>query len=132
MSLEALVRLRDDEIGLVPPDEFIPLAERDGSILHIGEQVLEDACQFLAKHVLSNPSMGIRTIQVNVSMVQCLRKNLVETIVPDHSEVPYSAVYDNAGDYREYCGKHAGADAAAYEGTRGYGNQVCHGRLRKR
>lgn len=82
VSLEALVRLNDAEIGLVPPDEFIPLAERDGSILHIGEQVLEDACQFLAKHVLSNPSMGIRTIQVNVSMVQCLRKNLVETIVP--------------------------------------------------
>lgn len=82
VSLEALVRLKDDEIGLVPPDEFIPLTERDGSILHIGEQVLEDACQFLAKHVLSNPSMGIRTIQVNVSTVQCLRKNLVETIVP--------------------------------------------------
>ncbi len=82
VSLEALVRLNDAEIGLVPPDEFIPLAERDGSILHIGEQVLADACQFLAKHVLSNPSMGIRTIQVNVSMVQCLRKNLVETIVP--------------------------------------------------
>lgn len=82
VSLEALVRLNDEELGFIPPDEFIPLAERDGNIIHIGAQVLEECCRFLAHHVLSNASLGIRTVHVNLSMVQCLRQNLSDTIVP--------------------------------------------------
>lgn len=82
VSLEALVRLKDEELGFISPDEFIPLAERDGNIIHIGEQVLEECCKFLARHALSNESLGIRTVHVNISMAQCLRKNLTETIVP--------------------------------------------------
>lgn len=82
VSLEALVRLEDAELGFIPPDEFIPLAERDGNIIHIGEQVLENCCEFLAHHVLSNESLGIRTIQINISVVQCLRQKLSEMIVP--------------------------------------------------
>lgn len=82
VSLEALVRLNDAELGHIPPEEFIALAERDGNIVHIGEQVLEEVCRFLAKHVLPNASLGIRSVQVNISMVQCLRKNLSETILP--------------------------------------------------
>lgn len=82
VSLEALVRLQDEELGFIPPDEFIPLVERDGNIIHIGEQVLEACCRFLAHHVLSSVSLGIRTIQVNVSTVQCLRQNLADMIMP--------------------------------------------------
>lgn len=82
VSLEALVRLHDEELGFIPPDEFIPLVERDGNIIHIGEQVLEECCKFLAHHVLSNVSLGIRTIQVNISTVQCLRQNLSDMIMP--------------------------------------------------
>ena len=82
VSLEALVRLQDEELGFIPPDEFIPLAERDGNIVHIGEQVLEQCCQFLSRHVLSNMSLGIGTIHINISVVQCLQQNLSETIIP--------------------------------------------------
>lgn len=82
VSLEALVRLHDEELGFIPPDEFIPLVERDGNIIHIGEQVLEECCKFLAHHVLSSVSLGIRTMQVNISTVQCLRQNLSEMIMP--------------------------------------------------
>lgn len=82
VSLEALVRLQDEELGFISPDEFIPLAERDGSIIAIGAIVLEECCRFLAHHVLSNASLGIRTIQVNLSMVQCMCQNLAETILP--------------------------------------------------
>lgn len=82
VSLEALVRLYDEELGYIPPDEFIPMVERDGNIMHIGGQVLEECCKFLAHHVLSSVSLGIRTIHVNVSTVQCLRQNLSETILP--------------------------------------------------
>ena len=38
-SAEALIRLRDEELGFISPDEFIPLAEKNGMILEIGEFV---------------------------------------------------------------------------------------------
>ncbi len=82
VSLEALVRLFDEELGFIPPDEFIPMAARDGNIIHIGALVLEECCKFLSRHVLSNVSLGIRTVHVNVSTVQCLRQDLTEMIVP--------------------------------------------------
>lgn len=82
VSLEALARLYDEELGYISPDEFIPLAERDGDIIHIGAQVLEECCRFLSRHVLSNMSLGIRTVHVNISMAQCLQQDLTETIVP--------------------------------------------------
>ena len=82
VSLEALVRLYDEELGYISPEEFISLAERDGSIIHIGAQVLEECCRFLSRHVLSNLSLGIRTVHVNISMAQCLQQNLTETIAP--------------------------------------------------
>lgn len=94
VSLEALARLHDDELGYIPPDEFIELAEKNGSILMLGEQVLEESCRFLAKHVLSNESLGITSIQVNVSVAQCFRLNLEETVLPvmEKYHIPYSMI----------------------------------------
>ncbi len=82
VSLEALTRMNDEILGFVPPDEFISLAEKDGSIIQIGEIVLEECCRFLSKHILANDSLGIRTIQVNVSVAQCMQQNLKEKIIP--------------------------------------------------
>lgn len=82
VSLEALVRMQDPKLGFVSPDEFIPLAEKNGSIFQIGAIVLEECCRFLSKHVLPNPSLGIKTIQMNVSPAQCMQQNMCDSILP--------------------------------------------------
>ena len=63
-ALEALVRWHHPELGTVPPNEFIPLAERNGLIREIGDWVLEQACRDAARlpaHI---------KISVNLSRVQ--------------------------------------------------------------
>ena len=78
VTAEALVRLRDPELGFISPDEFIPIAERHGLILQIGEYVFKQVCEFIASGEVA--SRGIEYIEVNLSMVQCMQKNLYEEI----------------------------------------------------
>lgn len=49
VGVEALARWRSPEFGLVPPDQFIPLAEENGAILDIGAWVVREACRQLAE-----------------------------------------------------------------------------------
>jgi len=79
ISAEALVRLRDPELGFIPPDEFIPLTERDGTITKLGMQIFETVCSFL-KHASLDES-GIQFIEVNLSAVQCLQRDLLEQLL---------------------------------------------------
>lgn len=75
-SAEALCRLIDEEYGMIPPDEFIPIAERNGSILNIGNFVFEEVCRFYSEGNLQK--LGIDYVEVNLSTVQCMSKNLKE------------------------------------------------------
>ncbi len=77
-SAEALARLFDDELGFVPPDEFIPLAEKNGMINEIGEYVFEEVCRFYNEKKLDE--IGIDYVEVNLSVIQCMNKNIVETL----------------------------------------------------
>lgn len=78
LSAEALVRLIDEDMGFIPPDEFIPIAESDGSIVKIGNFVLESVCQFMVKNELHKK--GIEFIEINVSMVECMKHDMVERV----------------------------------------------------
>ncbi|MCR5291954.1 MAG: EAL domain-containing protein [Eubacterium sp.] len=75
---EALLRLKDSVIGNVPPDEFIPVAEQMGLIDEISEFVLRDVCKFLASGVPQK--FGMESINVNLSVLQCLKKDFAEKI----------------------------------------------------
>lgn len=73
--LEALVRWRHPSLGLVPPDEFIPLAEDTGLIVPIGQWVLQHACQEAARWPKS-----VR-IAVNVSAAQFRGDQIVQDVL---------------------------------------------------
>ena len=78
-SAEALCRLIDDEYGMIPPDEFIPISERNGAILEIGRFVFEEVCRFYKEERLK--SHGIDYIEVNLSVVQCMSRDLEKLFV---------------------------------------------------
>lgn len=79
VSAEALIRLKDQSIGYISPEEFIPIAEQSGAILKIGEFVFESVCKFLHEENLKE--YGIRFIEINLSVVQCMQDNLVERLL---------------------------------------------------
>jgi diguanylate cyclase (GGDEF)-like protein/PAS domain S-box-containing protein len=76
-SVEALVRWRHPRLGLVPPVDFIPVAEETGLIVDIGDWVLERACAQAIEWKARHLDFGIA---VNVSAKQLQRGDLVERI----------------------------------------------------
>lgn len=74
---EALVRWNSRKLGFLTPGDFIPLAEHLGLIAPIGEYVLRQSCMLSKKW--SDCGIDIR-INVNLSIVQLLANNIVETI----------------------------------------------------
>ncbi len=78
VSAEALIRLKDDQLGFISPGLFIPAAEKSGSILQIGEFVINDVCRFMAD--MEEENTGIRFVEVNLSVVQCMQSNMADKI----------------------------------------------------
>jgi diguanylate cyclase (GGDEF)-like protein/PAS domain S-box-containing protein len=79
VSMEALVRWARPDGGLVPPNEFIPLAERSGLIVPIGAFVVREACRQTRAWQLQRPGRPIG-ISVNVSGVQLQDSAFVATV----------------------------------------------------
>jgi diguanylate cyclase (GGDEF)-like protein/PAS domain S-box-containing protein len=77
-GVEALLRWRHPELGLVPPGKFIPLAEETGLIVPIGEWVLHTACA-AQRHWQSLGLPPLR-IAVNLSPRQFMHGDVVKTI----------------------------------------------------
>ena len=77
-SVEALLRWRQPELGLIPPDRFIPVAEETGLIHDIGRWVIEEACRLHAR--LQRNGIHLPTIAVNVSAVQFRREDFIDSV----------------------------------------------------
>jgi len=78
IGVEALIRWQHPELGMVPPDKFIPLAEESGLIIPIGEWVLLEACQQYKK--LCQAGFELKQIGINISGQQIQRGNLFNTV----------------------------------------------------
>jgi diguanylate cyclase len=105
-SFESLIRWNHPERGIVPPNEFIPIAEETGLIIPIGQWVLREACRQFAQWRQTMGDAAPRNISVNLSRKQLLltdlprtlAKILEETAVPPsclHLEITESAVMQN-------------------------------------
>lgn len=75
---EALIRMHDSVLGNLYPDEFIPIAEHNGLVDDIDDFVLEQVCRFIKTGVPER--CGIDNINVNLSVIQCMRPRFVESI----------------------------------------------------
>ncbi len=105
-GFEALVRWQHPEHGLVPPDEFIPVAEETGLIGGIGRWVLQEACREAQSWRIRFPQREDLFVSVNLSAKQFLQPNLTEEILQTlqesglpphclHLEITESALLDN-------------------------------------
>jgi len=90
IGFEALVRWRHPECGLVPPKEFIPVAEETGLILPIGQTVLRSACRQAREWQETYPSQPLLFVSVNLSVKQFNEPGLVENIAQllEESKLP--------------------------------------------
>ena len=78
-TAEALLRLKDDEYGFVPPNLFIPAAEKSGAIHKIGDFVLEEVCKFIGSKEFKD--LGLEYIEINLSVAQCMHSDLADKIL---------------------------------------------------
>jgi len=88
-SAEALLRWHDAERGMVPPEQFISIAEESGLILQIGEWVLREACAQLARWRASGRTD--MNVSVNLSARQIFQRDfpdLVERILHEFGVPP--------------------------------------------
>ena len=75
---EALIRLHDNVLGNLFPDEFIPIAEQIGLISNIDEFVLREVCAFIKTGIPAK--FGMECINVNLSVTECMQPGFIDRI----------------------------------------------------
>jgi len=89
-SAEALIRWQDDELGMIPPDTFIPIAERAGLIVDIGNFVIEQV--FCDYYATKEKYPHLEKIAINVASPQ-LNKEFIDVIKDKLRKYNLSAHY---------------------------------------
>ncbi len=107
VGCEALVRWQHPERGLVPPSQFIPVAEASGLIIPLGEWVFREACRQQVRW--ARAGLGNLMVAVNISALQFQRRDFCDTVKnilaetganPAHVEleITESALMDSGDD----------------------------------
>lgn len=78
-SAEALMRIKDKDGKFIPPDIFIPIAEKNGLIIKLGMNLFEQVCELIQKNDLQNTSL--KYIEVNLSVIQCMQQDLADKLL---------------------------------------------------
>ena len=78
-SCEALLRLKSPQLGYISPAVFMPVAERNGSVIAIDSFVLSSVCEMIARSEAT--ALGIEYVEVNLSVVDCIQANLSENVI---------------------------------------------------
>jgi diguanylate cyclase (GGDEF)-like protein/PAS domain S-box-containing protein len=87
---EALVRWESASLGFVSPSEFIPLAEKNGAIIELGNWMIDKACILLSqRRIFSKKSSPI---SVNISAKQIAQPDFIDNLLKnlDKYKIPYS------------------------------------------
>jgi len=84
VGVEALIRWQHPEFGFIPPDQFIPLAEQNGTIVGIGEWVLDQACKQLREwhdqgYTHLRMAVNLSTVQLHHSELPRVVSNILQT-----------------------------------------------------
>ncbi len=79
VSAEALIRMKDEELGFVSPEEFIPLAESNGMIIEIGDIAFRKVCEFMKSGEAQR--LGVKYVEVNLSVLQCVQEQLSDHLM---------------------------------------------------
>jgi diguanylate cyclase (GGDEF)-like protein len=105
-GMEALVRWRHPSRGMVPPDDFIPLAEETGLIIQLGNWILRQACKDAATWPASTKvAVNLSPLQLkNSALIDVLMEALAASGLPAERlevEITESALLSNEVDYLE-------------------------------
>lgn len=87
-GFEALARLRSDKLGMVPPLEFISIAEKTRLIVPLGQEIMKQAFQFLK--VLQEKGYSEINVSINVSTIQMLREDFADNLFKTINEMQVS------------------------------------------
>lgn len=92
IGFEALLRWENKKIGNINPSEFIPLAEKNGLILDIGDWVIETVCKKIKELIAKG--YNVSTISVNVSPIQFKKDSFLKFLksVCEKNEVDHKLI----------------------------------------
>lgn len=78
-EVETLIRWKHPEWGVIPPNRFIPLAEKNGFILDLGQWILNKACQQISRW--QSIQLDIKKVAVNISVHQLEQSNFIDQVM---------------------------------------------------
>lgn len=90
VTMEALSRLKHPTLGMIPPDIFINLAEKNGQIIELGKLQFRRICRFMKNHTEFMNHIG--SVKVNLSPLELLKPGYSQELIKiiNEFELPYS------------------------------------------